>query len=160
MSKLIVLVTLLRCGNAAICPFTGHSTSCLQLTLFLLGNRTPPIKIAEWYTKRGMLKDKSARDQVTDLIKQHLHGKLEEQGRSTWIMNATVDKPVFDRKRPWDGVGEPAEDKNQVIATPSFAYDWEHQWMWTDAMDMLQNTKRRKIDLKSVFDKHSSRILS
>jgi hypothetical protein len=35
-----------------------------QLTLFLLGNRCPPTLMAEWYVKRGMLKDKSARDQA------------------------------------------------------------------------------------------------
>lgn len=137
-----------------------------QLTLFLLGNRTPPRKIAEWYVARKMLKDKAARDQVIDLIKQHMTGKLEENGRSTWVMNATVDKPLFIRKHAWDSVGDPAEDKNQVIATPTFAFDWEHQWMWTDAIDILRNNsidssgkefaqepKRMKVDLVKAFDK-------
>ena len=110
-----------------------------QLTLFLLGNRCPPSLFAEWYVKRGMLHDKSARDQVIDIIKKHKSGELEQQGRSTWVMDAMAPpKPVWDRKHPWDGVGEPAEDKNQIIATPTFAFDWEHQWHWDEAIKTLQ----------------------
>lgn len=66
--------------------------------------------------------------QVIDIIKKHRSGELEQQARSTWVMGATAPtKPVWDRKHKWDGVGDPAEDKNQVIATPAFAFDWEHQ---------------------------------
>ena len=99
----------------------------LQLTLFLLGNRAPPTLIAEWYVGRKMLKDKSARDQVIDIIKQHKDGKLEQQGRTTWVMDATEDKPACLRAHAWDGVGDPAEDKTRTISTPTFAFDWEHE---------------------------------
>lgn len=115
-----------------------HFPERWQLTLFLLGNRCPPTLITEWYLKRNLLSDKSARDQVADIIRQHKDGKLEQQGRTTWIMNATVSKPPWDRKHKWDGVGDPAEDKKQTISTPSFAFDWQHEWHWTEAVRMLK----------------------
>ena len=75
-------------------------------------------------------------------------------------MEATDIKPVWDRKKAWDGVGDPAQDKNQIIVTPSFAFDWEHQWMWSEAIEMLRwNTlspdenKRFKVNIASIFDK-------
>jgi hypothetical protein len=109
-----------------------------QLTLFLLGNRLPPSLMVEWYMGRSMLKDKSARDQVADLIRQHKDGTLEQQGRTTWIMEATVTKPIWERKHKWDGVGDPTKEKNQLIATPSFAFDWQHQLAWDDAIAKLK----------------------
>ena len=113
-------------------------TERYQLTLFLLANRLPPTLMVEWYLARGMLKDKNARDQVADIIKQHKDGTLEQQGRTSWVMNATVSKPLSQRKHPWDGVGEPAEDKTQIIATPSFACDFQHEHHWTEAIKMLK----------------------
>lgn len=109
-----------------------------QLTLFLLGNRCPPSMMVDWYTQRTMLKDKAARDQVADLIRQHKDGTLEQQGRTTWMLEATVTKPPWQRKHKWDGVGDPVQDKNQVITTPSFAFDWQHEWHWTSAIQMLK----------------------
>ena len=110
-----------------------------QLTLFLLGNRCPPTLMTEWYIARGMLKDKSARDQVVDIIKKHKSGELSQQGRSTWVMDATAPpKPQWERKHKWDGVGDPTEDKNQVIETPTFAFDWEHECHWDEAIKTLQ----------------------
>lgn len=109
-----------------------------QLVLFLLGNRCPPLLFTEWFMRRNMLKDKSARDQVADLIRQHLTGSLEQQGRTTWIMDATSTTPVWDRKRKWEGVGDPIEDKNMPIQTPSFAFDWQHEWNWTEAIKLLK----------------------
>jgi hypothetical protein len=53
-------------------------------------------------------------------------------------MDATEDKPAILRKNPWDGVGMPAEDKNRTIYTPSFAFDWQHQWHWDDAINKLK----------------------
>ncbi len=41
-----------------------HFPERWQLTLFLIGNRCPPTLMVEWYLKRGMLSDRSARDQV------------------------------------------------------------------------------------------------
>jgi len=108
------------------------------LTKFLLGNRCPPTLMVEWYLKRGMLSDKSARDNVADIIRQHKDGTLERQNRTTWIMGATVTKPLWERKHKWDGVGDPTYDKKQVIETPSFASDWKHQYYWTDAINTLK----------------------
>lgn len=115
-----------------------HFPERWQLSLFLLGNRCPPVLMADWYLKRGMLKDKAACEQVADLIKKHKTGELERQGRTTWIMDATVTKPVWDRKHPWDGVGDPAENKNQVIETPHFASDWQHEHHWDTAVQLLK----------------------
>ena len=131
-----------------------------QLTLFILANRCPPSLMVKWYLLRGMLHDKSARDQVADLIKQHKNGTLERQGRTTWVMGATQDKPAIIRKHKWDGVGDPALAKNQVISTPSFAFDYLHEWHWDEAIKTLKmpppfvppNTpekKRKRVDNKS-----------
>jgi hypothetical protein len=109
-----------------------------QLTLFLLANRCPPKLMIEWYMSRGMLKDKSARMQVADLLHKHMNGTLEKQGYTTWIMQATSTKPVWERKHKWDGVGDPVQDKVQVISTPSFAEDYQHQHHWDEAIDMLK----------------------
>lgn len=109
-----------------------------QLTLFLLGNRCPPSLMVEWYISRKMLKDKSACDQIADLIQKHKDGTLEQQGRTTWIMEATVTKPWWLRAHRWDGVGDPADNKNQVIYTPSFAFDWQHEHHWTEAIAALK----------------------
>jgi hypothetical protein len=76
---------------------------------------------------REMLKDRSARDQVADIIRQHKDGTLERQGRSTWIMESTSTKPVWERRHKWDGVGDPSQNKVSVIETPTFAFDWEHE---------------------------------
>tara|TARA_R100000951_G_scaffold114443_2_gene118768 strand:+ start:1287 stop:1874 length:588 start_codon:yes stop_codon:yes gene_type:complete len=109
-----------------------------QLTLFLLGNRCPPSLMVEWYLSRNALKDKSARDQVADLIRQHKDGTLEQQGRTTWVLDATEDLPAILRKHKWDGVGMPAENKTRAIFTPSFAFDWQHEWHWDEAIAVLK----------------------
>ncbi len=103
--------------------------------------------------------------QVADIIRQHKDGTLEQQGRTTWIMEATVSKPPWERKHRWDGVGEPAEDKNQTIATPSFAFDWQHELYWTDAIKTLkmpapavcatvvQAPKHKRVDKVELFNR-------
>ena len=122
-----------------------------QLTLFLLGNRCPPTLMAEWFITRGMLKDKAARDQVVDLIRKHRDGSLEQQGRTTWVMSAVAPPtPVWERKHRWDGVGDDLKDKNQIIATPTFAFDWEHQWHWDEAIKMLQAPASSLVRSKSA----------
>ena len=119
--------------HPSLCRLPGHSSplptqlQLSQLSLFLLGNRAHPTLIVEWYMARGMLKDKSAREQVADIIMKHKNGTLESQGRTTWLLDATEDKPHILRKHKWDGVGDPARDKSSVISTPSFAFDWEHE---------------------------------
>ncbi len=111
-----------------------------QLTLFLLGNRCPPKLMTEWYIKRRMLSDKSARDQVIDLIQKHKSGKLEEEGRTTFIMGQTITKPVWDRAHKWDGVGDPCDNLQGVISTPTFAHDFQHEWYWTQAIELLKSS--------------------
>ena len=113
--------------------------------------------MVEWYVVRGMLRDKSARDNVIDIIKKHRSGELEQQGRSTWVMGATAPpKPVWERKHKWDGVGDPAEDKNQIIATPMFAFDWQHQVHWDEAIKTLQMPQPshvRKVVVETPLEK-------
>lgn len=110
-----------------------------QLTLFLLGNGLDPKLIVEWYEQRKVLKDKSARTQVADLIQKHKNGTLEAQGRTTWVMEATSTKPVWERKHKWDGVGDPIENKVQLIETPHFASDYQHEVYWTEAIERLRS---------------------
>lgn len=86
-----------------------------------------------------MLRDQSAREHVMYILEQHKSGKLEEQGRTTWVMAATQDKPLCLRKFAWDGVGDPAVDKIRVVSTPTFAFDWEHQHFWDEAIAMLKH---------------------
>ena len=90
-----------------------------QLTLFLLGNRVPPLLIAEWYLYRGMLKDKSARENVASIIKQHMDGELESKGFKTWVMGATSCKPACLRRHKWDGVGDDGEHLQASPLLPS-----------------------------------------
>lgn len=115
-----------------------------QLSLFMLGNGCPPTSMVKWFLSRGMLSDKSARENVADLIRRHMDGTLERAGTTTWVMNATeVPKPVWERKHPWDGVGEPAVNKTRIVATPTFALDWQHQHHWTDAINALKTSDGR-----------------
>lgn len=109
-----------------------------QLTLFLLANRCPPFLIAEWYITRRMLKDKSARMQVADIIRQHRDGKLQEHGRTAFVMKATETLPRAERGRyEWQGVGDTPACKVQTIATPNFAFDAVHSIHWDEALGML-----------------------
>ena len=85
-----------------------------QLTLFLLGNWLPPLLIAEWYMKRNMLKDRSARDNVAGLIKQHMRGELEQKGYVVWTLAAPKTKPRALREHKYDGVGDDVSDKLQA----------------------------------------------
>lgn len=104
-----------------------------QLTLFLLGNWLPPLVMVEWYIMRGMLKDRSARDNVADLIRQHMAGELETKGYMVWQMGATRNKPAALREHRWDGVGEDDPDKLRVllpipldVTSPWNTCSWEH----------------------------------
>lgn len=87
-----------------------------QLTLFLLGNRVPPTVFIAWFLRRNMLKDISARRHVAGILLAHKTGKLEADGKTTWVVGA-VDKE-----------GNELKDKNQVIATPRFADDEPQYW--------------------------------
>ena len=56
----------------------------------MLGNGCAPIAYAEWLIKRGMLKDRAAREHVAGLISDHKSGKLEIAGRTCYVMAATL----------------------------------------------------------------------
>lgn len=112
--------------NIAEAVVSTHLTfeSRFQLTLFLLGNRVPPCVFTEWFLKRSMLKDASARRHVAGILLAHKTGKLEADSKTTWVVGA-VDKE-----------GNELKDKNQVIATPDFAQE-EPQY-WDEAIKKLQ----------------------
>ena len=84
-----------------------------------------------------MLNDKSARESVKYIIRDHMLGKLEEKGITAWTLDAVFDTPPSLRTSEWDGVGIDTKDKKVVVATPSFAFDEGHNTPWTKAMDML-----------------------
>ena len=67
-----------------------------QLTLFLLGNRVPPAIITEWYLRREMLKDESARRHVAGILLAHKSGKLEKDCRTTYVVGLKGDQDVVD----------------------------------------------------------------
>ena len=81
------------------------------LTTFLLANRLPPIFLAEWYLKRKMLRDESARKHVAGIIKMHRTGELEKRGFLCYVMGAT------------DKNGDELVVKTQTVPTPSFCID-------------------------------------
>ena len=95
-----------------------------RLTTFLLGNGCPPQMIATWYKSRDMLRDHSAVEHVKSIIKAHMTGSLEAEGKTFWSCQATADpKPACLRNHRFEGVGEPTRDKVRPLATPSFAHD-------------------------------------
>lgn len=100
-----------------------------QLTLFMLANKCQPAVYAEWLLKRAMLKDKSARDHVASIITAHKTGKLEAEGRTAYVMDATLA----------NGEVPPNELKLWPVYTPNFAEDWQHQHFWDEAVHMLKN---------------------
>lgn len=106
------------------------------LTVFLLGNRCPPCLIVEWYLTRNMLKDQSAKDNIVEILYKHMTNQLE--AFSTFTVNSQVEIPPSVKKSKWD-VGEqvPPDDKRFSVVAPSFAFDYQHQWHWVDAMRQL-----------------------
>ena len=100
-----------------------------QLTLFMLVNKCMPAVYAEWLIKRGMLKDKSAREHVAGIIEAHKTGKLEAEGKTAYVMDATLP----------NGDVAPNDMKVCTVATPHFAHDWQHQHFWDEAVHMLKN---------------------
>ncbi len=117
-----------------------------KLTAFLLANRLPPTIIAKWYLQRGMLKDKAARNEIINIIRQHKDGTLERKGYTTWVMDAVATKSVLHKKSVYDGVGDPIGvswdtdqiwKHNHVIETPSFAFDWQFNSQWDEAVLLL-----------------------
>ena len=100
----------------------------MKLSLFLLANRCPPALMAEWYVTRGMLHDKAAKEMVISIIKAHMEGKLEEGGKTAYVIDTTLSN------------GDPAPPalKRVPVYTPNFAYDTEFQHFWLDAVCILR----------------------
>lgn len=101
------------------------------LTCFVLQNGLPPQLYVEWLLARCMLKDKAARLHVASILKDHCEGKLEESGKTAYMMNAT------------DRAGEalPVADRNMPVATPHFAKDWQFAYYWNVPIAMLKDDK-------------------
>ena len=98
------------------------------LTLFLLANKCSPPLLAEWMLSRGMLHDHSARTHVAGIIKDHQTGKLESDGRTAYVMDATLP----------NGDTPPVEQRVWPVYTPNFAHDWKFQYIWDEAIVMLK----------------------
>ena len=106
-----------------------NNSQRMQLTYFMLGNGCQPDVYAQWITLRGMLRDKSARDSIVYILEAHKTGKLEGAGKQTWCMRATL--PNGDAPR--------GMDKVRKVKTPHFAFDWQHQHYWDDAIAIVKN---------------------
>ena len=100
-----------------------------SLTLFMLANKIPPCLIAGWMIQRKMLRDEAARKHVASIIDAHMKGELEAQCKTAYVMYAT------------DRAGNSLEGAQKIfpVYTPIFAYDWQHQHYWEDAVEMLKN---------------------
>ena len=105
-----------------------HYAARFRLTIFLLANRCPPTLVAEWYTQRGMLNDKSAVDHIISILKAHMGGELEAKNITAYVMDATLS----------NGDPAPPAMRNLPVYTPSFAYDWQHQHYWQEAIQTLK----------------------
>jgi len=120
----------------------------INLVLFLLGNRCPPNMIAWWLITRNMLHDKAARLHVANLIKEHKQGKLTQF--TTYMLPFRVtapDKPLAQRKHPWDGVGDPMpHDANpSAFVFPVETPLVKDGWLWDNAYAMLLEVKTSTI---------------
>jgi len=102
-----------------------HFKERLQLTLFVLANKCPPTVYVKWLLRRGMLRDVSARNHIKSIILGHKTGKLEADGRTAYVIDATLPN------------GDEAKGKVMPVYTPSFAYDPLEHHYWDDAVDML-----------------------
>jgi len=106
-----------------------NNSQRMQLTYFMLGNGCQPDVYAQWITLRGMLRDKSARDSIVYILEAHKTGKLEGAGKQTWCMRATLP----------NGDTPKGMDKVRTVKTPHFAFDWQHQHYWDDAIAIVKN---------------------
>ena len=88
-----------------------------QLTLFILINRIPPVKYAEWLQVRKVLKDDNARNHVASLIHEHKTGAIEAKGYTSVCVDRTLEN------------GDPHPTKRTVVKTPyEFALSEPHHW--------------------------------
>lgn len=108
-----------------------------QLTLFLLGNRCPPVLMAEWYLLRGMLKDQSARDNIIELIKQHKNGRLDKYSvRPVHKPSVSIPAMFSTARNRWSEIGVTSDQLQIPVETPTWSED--HDYFWTDAIDLIK----------------------
>lgn len=120
-----------KMAEAMLSPHLKYSNR-LALTFFVLGNGLVPTVYAKWLITRKMLKDDSARNHIANMIKEHMTGELEKKGVTTYMMDATTIS----------GHPAPYAMRIQVIQTPMFAFDWEHQVFWETAINILKHPDR------------------
>lgn len=136
----------------------------LNLTFFLLGNRCPPDLYAEWLLSRNMLNDMKARNHIAGLIKDHKLGLLTRFTTYMLPFRVTaIPKPSFQRKHPFDGVGEALPPDSHwsrfqfPVETP-LAMMKEEGWRWDKAYQQLTSNSLlgtfnlRDIKIHTVLD--------
>ena len=69
------------------------------LYLFVVGNMCPPGIFVDWIVLRGMLRDQAAAMHMITILKSHMTGKLEQEGKTYWDLHArkvmTMITPTF-----------------------------------------------------------------
>lgn len=116
------------------CKHLSHSDR-FQLTLFLLHNGVPPLLIAKWYVKRGMLHDLSARNSVADLIDKHGKGTLKDTYGNPYTVKELCLSEAHPDLRDFDYYV-----MDTKIETPDFATHPKFKSHWTLAIQILRNT--------------------
>ena len=116
----------------------------LSLTFFLLANRCPPDLYAQWLMQRRMLADCSASQSIARLIQEHKMGQLHRYTAYHLPFRVTTDKPLGERKHPWDGVGDPMP-KDAPFTAYIFPIDTPDTmdtdgWRWDHAYAMLMQS--------------------
>ena len=128
--------------------------SRLQLTLFLLGNCCPPDLYAEWLISRNSLRDKSARMQIADLIKNHKAGQLSRYKAYHLPCRVTVPNAELTNEKKKEmfasgaflvphGSGDPlpfgAKAYNYLfpVETPNHSFMAFEGWRWDKAYALL-----------------------
>lgn len=73
--------------------------SRFMLYLFAVGNMCPPLIFVEWLVMRKMLRDQPAAKHMISILKSHMSGKLEQEGRTYWDLHSrkvmTMITPTF-----------------------------------------------------------------
>lgn len=116
-----------------------------QLTLFMLNNKCRPTVYVHWLLAREMLWDERARGHVAQLIKDHMTGKLEEAGKTSHVMDATLPS----------GDAAVGDAQNWVVQTPHFAYNDAERLEWENAIRMLNVSATKLLRGKPKYARHN-----
>ena len=99
-------------------------TKRFTLTVFLLGNRCPPVLIAEWMLRRRQLHNFDARKHVIGILQAHKSSTLED--KTFWEIEGTTPS------------GDPRPPQAVNLITPSFSSEPRWAFFWQDAIKMLE----------------------